>query len=189
MEFQSNDVHTYVALIIPSHMPGVKTYLTLQHLNKKEHIWRFPGGKPEQGELLMEAAMREVEEELDITPEDLTMVSQHVTHTDGQAWRGFFFLCKKYKGIPRVVEANKHGAIKYMNLNELIVHDSDPEFRAIAKLEHTLYFQDITDTVKTNTGVVVVPTDKPYEQWTTAQKQRQKEISDSYDSMHIGSTD
>lgn len=136
IEFQSDQRNIFVALIIPSHIPGANTYLSLFHPNRETKKWSFPGGKPHAGELLSEAACREAFEELGIEPIDLKLVSHYTTRlSDGKDWLGYFFLCTEFTGIPRIVETNKHSEIRYMNLYDLILANADPEFRAVAELE------------------------------------------------------
>jgi 8-oxo-dGTP pyrophosphatase MutT (NUDIX family) len=136
MEFQKENRNVFVALIIPSHIPGAKTYLTLNHAQREFKKWGFPGGKPFDGELLIEAASREAFEELGIEPIDLKLVSHYTTRlNDGKDWLGYFFLCTAFTGIPRVLETTKHSEIRYMNLYDLILVNADPEFRAVAELE------------------------------------------------------
>ena len=143
MEFQVDNPNVFVALIIPSHIPGAKTYLTMNHPQRKAKNWSFPGGKPHTGELLIEAASREAFEELGIEPVELKLVSHYTTRLpDGKEWLGYFFLCKAYTGIPRILETNKHSEIRYMNLYDLILANADPEFRAVAELEMR-YIQEV----------------------------------------------
>jgi ADP-ribose pyrophosphatase YjhB (NUDIX family) len=134
MQFQSDTLKECVVGVIPTHIPGAKTYLTLKHI-KHNGRWRFPGGKPETGELLKEALIRELMEEIDIeavNPEKLTV---HHVQVDGDLWRCFFFLVTEYKGIPRIRKPHKHSELRYLNLYDLINFNSDPEYRAISLLE------------------------------------------------------
>ena len=143
MEFQVDNPNVFVALIIPSHIPGAKTYLTLNHPQRKAKNWSFPGGKPHAGELLIEAASREAFEELGIEPVELKLVSHYTTRLpDGKDWLEYFFLCTAFTGIPRVLETDKHSEIRYMNLYDLILANADPEFRAVAELEMR-YIQEV----------------------------------------------
>jgi 8-oxo-dGTP pyrophosphatase MutT (NUDIX family) len=133
MQFQSENVKECVIGVIPSHIPGSKTYLALKH--KKYEDWRFPGGKPEPGEILKEALIREIMEEINIEPVKPKYLSEHTVAADGGVWKCHFFLITEYRGLPFMREPHKHSDLRYLNLYDLINANSDPEFRAISLLE------------------------------------------------------
>ena len=133
VEFQNAERKIYVGVVIPSHA-NPKTYLTMFFTEKKEQQWRFAGGKVEEGEILVEAAIRETEEELDIHPTKLISIGSWTHFVDGNNWTGHYFLIPEYQGIPRLVES-KHSEIRYLSLHDLIRYNADPAFRVVAALE------------------------------------------------------
>ncbi len=58
-----------------------------------------PGGRIEPGEKMKDAAVRECEEEIGITPSDLRQVAElQFIFTDGYSLRGFVFFAKSFTG-------------------------------------------------------------------------------------------
>lgn len=102
-------------------------FLTVFHTQKKEHPWRFPGGKIEVGELAISAAARELKEELGIEALSLSYAGCYKTFVDGKEWTGHFFLCENFKGEPSVQEPDKMGEMRYLHSWELQRLGSTPE--------------------------------------------------------------
>lgn len=83
-------------------------------------LWEFPGGKVETGESLTTALKRELKEELDLDPEDLTVGQElcSVTHYYTKfRVRLSAFSCKIKEGA-RLVAANEGQWVKLSRLNE-----------------------------------------------------------------------
>ncbi len=60
-----------------------------------------PGGRMEPGEKMKEAAVRECQEEIGMTPADLRQVAElQFIFTDGYSLRGFVFFAKSFTGTP-----------------------------------------------------------------------------------------
>lgn len=109
-------------------------FLTLYHCKKKEHPWRFAGGKLEPGETPLEAACREAVEELGIELLSVEYVGKYSSQIDGDTWTGFFFLCEHYSGQIKNMEPEKVSEMKWMTLEELLSVDSYPESRVVAEM-------------------------------------------------------
>jgi mutator protein MutT len=116
-------MNLYVAIVIR----GEGGFLTVYHSKKKEHPWRFPGGKIEPGELAIVAAARELQEELGIEALSLSLYNTYSTYVDGAEWVGYFFLCDNYKGIPTLSEPEKHSEYRFLTAGELVGAGSTPE--------------------------------------------------------------
>jgi 8-oxo-dGTP pyrophosphatase MutT (NUDIX family) len=102
-------------------------FLTVNHIKKTEHVWRFVGGKIEGDEMPIVAAARELKEELGIVPTSLRLVGTPVVHCDGDDWMGFFFIVDSFDGNICIQEPDKHGEIRYLSVAELARLGSYPE--------------------------------------------------------------
>lgn len=79
-------------------------------------------GHVEEGETVVEAAVREAREELDVVPTDLTPVTaMHRTGTREPIDQrvDFFFTCTRWSGTPRRVEEAKSAGIEWFPLDAL----------------------------------------------------------------------
>ncbi|MCP4405814.1 MAG: NUDIX domain-containing protein [bacterium] len=91
-----------------------------QATNERGH-WEFPGGRVEFGEILMEAVIREFDEEygIDIEVLELLSVSDHLLPEEEQHWVSPTFIARHVGGEPEIVESEKCTAIGWFALNDL----------------------------------------------------------------------
>lgn len=92
--------------------------LVIHH--RKSDTWRIPGGKPNPGELLVEAAKRELKEETGVLALDSFFSHQHDQTHDGITWRGLIFVTKHWGGTPGLVEPAKIDGIGWADPSELV---------------------------------------------------------------------
>ncbi len=116
---------------------GAGRFLTIHHSKKKEHQWRFVGGKINGDELPIIACARETHEEIGIVPTSLKLVSTQTTHVDGGDWTGQFFLIEDYHGTIVLQEPDKHSEYRYMTVKELVEANSHPEAEVAADLTYS----------------------------------------------------
>jgi 8-oxo-dGTP pyrophosphatase MutT (NUDIX family) len=82
-------------------------------------------GHVEAGESVVEAAVREAREEIDvrIAPADLVpLCAMHRTHGNGRAVDervDFFFTCTRFEGSPRLLEQHKSAGLDWFDLAAL----------------------------------------------------------------------
>lgn len=83
--------------------------------------YSVPGGVKEPQETLVEAAIRETQEEVGITlkPEALQLVHTMHNFTTGQEWIGVFFLARQWDGEAAINEPHKHAELKWSTLHDL----------------------------------------------------------------------
>ena len=103
-------------------------FLLQHHPHSKMKPWRFPGGKPELGETLIETAAREAMEELGIEPLSLKFLGYGNSTVESGDWTGAMFLCDNYHGIPTIMENAKHDQLRFMTLEELEETGAQPEY-------------------------------------------------------------
>ena len=96
--------------------------------------YMMPGGHVDEGESVMDAAVRELKEELDIVvaPEDLKfkLVKPEKSHIS------FFFEVIQYQGEIKNNEPEKHGDLRFLDVSHPEIYPSiQREIKAIEKNE------------------------------------------------------
>jgi 8-oxo-dGTP diphosphatase len=90
----------------------------------KDGYWAVPAGHVEKGESVLEAAVREVREEVgvEIDPADLVPVTaMHRTGGNGDPIDervDFFFTTSRWSGEPRLMEPDKAGGLEWYSLDK-----------------------------------------------------------------------
>lgn len=106
----------YVAKAIVEHRGE---FLALHHKDKKECLWRFPGGKVENGETPVEACRRELFEEVGLSALRLDFITCTKSELDGQEWIAYYFAIRDFRGSPRIREPEKFDNMRFMSLANL----------------------------------------------------------------------
>lgn len=83
--------------------------------------YSVPGGVKEPQETLVEAAIREAQEEVGVTlkPEALQLVHLMHNFTTGQEWIGAFFLARDWEGEVTLNEPHKHAELRWSGIHDL----------------------------------------------------------------------
>lgn len=83
--------------------------------------WAIPGGSLDPYETVVNSAVREMQEELNvcINPENLSLA--HVLHIYPPVGNslGFYFVATEWQGDPENVEPHKHSAMQWFELDQL----------------------------------------------------------------------
>jgi 8-oxo-dGTP diphosphatase len=84
-------------------------------------MWEFPGGSVEFGETLVDALVREMQEEYGITIEagDLLDVFDHILPDEGQHWVSPTYICRIIAGEPSILEPAKCSQIGWFHLDQI----------------------------------------------------------------------
>ncbi|HEY4790783.1 MAG TPA: NUDIX hydrolase, partial [Actinomycetes bacterium] len=88
--------------------------------------WDAIGGKPDEGETLLEALSREACEEAGVEPLDLTALG--CFHDGDRA--DAYFLATTWKGRPRNLEPSEHSQLGWLTLHEAAERPLTPTTRA-----------------------------------------------------------
>jgi 8-oxo-dGTP diphosphatase len=88
--------------------------------------WDAIGGKPDEGETLLEALSREACEEAGVEPLDLTALG---CFHDGER-ADAYFLATTWKGRPRNLEPSEHSQLGWLTLHEAAERPLTPTTRA-----------------------------------------------------------
>jgi 8-oxo-dGTP pyrophosphatase MutT (NUDIX family)/2'-5' RNA ligase len=88
--------------------------------------WDAIGGKPDEGETLLEALAREASEEAGIEPLDLTALGCFHDQDRADAW----YLATSWKGEPRNREPSEHSELQWVALHEAAERPLTPTTRA-----------------------------------------------------------
>ncbi len=112
-------------------------FLKREHTNAGDGYYMFPGGHVNKGEPVLQAAVRELKEELNIqvTPDDFIfrLVESGKTHIN------FFFEITHYEGVIQNNEPNKHSEAVFLPLNHQDIYpDCLSEIRAIERGQYFL---------------------------------------------------
>ncbi|MDI3290753.1 NUDIX hydrolase [Polyangium sp. 15x6] len=94
-------------------------FLVLRELSRP--WWNFPGGKVERDESPIEAARRELMEEvgLDVEPAELELIDHGVFDVRGVAWEGFFYFAHHVRGEAKPREGEDVVSLSWSTLEEL----------------------------------------------------------------------
>jgi 8-oxo-dGTP diphosphatase len=103
-----------------------------------EGTWAVPGGHLEYGEMLIEAAQREMKEELGIDVFDITLLTVTENISKENHYIHCSFLAEKYNGAIQCMEPDRCHEWKFFPLHEL----PKPLFKPHEKILKT-YFKNI----------------------------------------------
>lgn len=81
-------------------------------------LWRFPGGKVEEGESLSDTVIREVREETNVGCVPLYEISER--NWESKGLNLVFFICKYIKGNEAILEPQTFSEIKWADPEEVI---------------------------------------------------------------------
>lgn len=109
--------------------------------------WNFPGGLLEDGETLLQAAVRETREETGVIVEaqDFTLV--HVLHvqaggTNTRTIIGFYFIATKWRGTPINNEPDKHSDIGWFDVENLPTTTTEHARQALNGLFNNIRYSE-----------------------------------------------
>jgi 8-oxo-dGTP pyrophosphatase MutT (NUDIX family) len=91
------------------------------HTGFMDGRYDLPSGHVEKDEPLLEAAVRELKEETDVTvrPEDLRLWHINQFGAQDQYYYNFFFVTDKWQGEPKILELDKHDDLRFFALDDL----------------------------------------------------------------------
>ena len=83
--------------------------------------WSRPGGAVEFGESIKHAIKREIMEEIGVEIKliDFLQLNENIDKKNGFHWLAISYSAKIISGVPKVMEPNKHDAIKWFPIGSL----------------------------------------------------------------------
>lgn len=109
--------------------------------------WNFPGGLLEANETLLQAAIRETQEEVGVTiePQNFTLV--HVLQvkkggTNTKDILGFYFVATKWSGTPVNNEPERHSAIGWFDVHALPDNATEHAKQALHGLQNDIRYSE-----------------------------------------------
>jgi|SRR5471030_1167509 len=96
--------------------------LLIQRLTEPEaQCWGLPGGKVDWLEPVEQAVRREINEELGITLDALSLlcVVDQIDTTNAVHWVAPVYLASGFSGDPQILEPHKHGGLAWFDLAAL----------------------------------------------------------------------
>lgn len=132
MKRPEEEVNGDVALAVPVYN---QKYLLLERSeeNSSSGEWVFPGGKIEENESPREAAIRELEEETELTGEVLEAGETYIGEGELGYWKMYPFHVKVNS---QDVELDyEHSDYKWLGLDELQGHDTMGQLKSLKALD------------------------------------------------------
>jgi mutator protein MutT len=115
---------------------GGELLLVQRRKNPEAGHWGFPGGKVDAGERVVDAAIREIAEELDIAIRAQRLLKViGFEAADGDHWMAAVYLATIEAGVPRLREPEALEAVEWFDLDRLpmpltqATHQALPELR------------------------------------------------------------
>ena len=89
------------------------------------NLWEFPGGKVEEGESLLNAIEREIQEELDCKVKAIDVFDENIHEYEKVIVNLIAIKCKLIDGVPKASEHSKLIYLKKENLSSLVWAPAD----------------------------------------------------------------
>ena len=117
-EMDSQQVRVGVGAVVVQH---TQVLLLLRKKPPEAGFWSLPGGRVEFMELVEDALIRELREELgiDVAIEALLCVTNHIVTAENAHWVSPAYLVRVVSGVPKNLESDKTAAIQWFPLSSL----------------------------------------------------------------------
>lgn len=138
---------SYVAVFIILRKDNKVLLLQRQNTGYRDGDYDFPAGHLEEGETVVNAAIREAKEEASVDIEPSDMQFGHVMHRktsggDGRVYMDFFFVAKKWSGEPHIGEPNKCSSMEWFTMDKLPNNFIEYQKQALENIDQGLEFSE-----------------------------------------------
>jgi 8-oxo-dGTP pyrophosphatase MutT (NUDIX family) len=115
-----------------------------QNTGYRDGNWSVVAGHVEEGEGIIEALIREAEEEAGIVIKHEDQEVAHIMYYyDDRPYVNFFVICEKYSGEIRNAEPHKCGELKFFRENDLPPNTVEAVKIAVENIKNGIFFSEV----------------------------------------------
>lgn len=134
----------YVAVYVFLRKDGHVYLMRRANTGYMDGVYSLPAGHVEAGESLLEAALRELEEETGVTarPDDVVMKHAMYRRCD-RTYADYYYVCDRWQGEPAIMEPDKCDDARWTNMADLPDNVTPEVKQAAACIVNNIPFSEL----------------------------------------------